>query len=196
MCPQRAKDAAVNNIPDLFRDELNPGERLIWTGRPQQGLILRASDWFFIPFSLLWGGFAIFWEYLVITSGAPGFIWLFGIPFILVALYLLFGRFFVDQARRAKTYYAITNERVIILSGLMNQEVKTLIIKNLPEINTTRTGSGSGTITFGPTHPFAWLYTGSGFPDMGRYNISPAFDSIEDVKTVYQIVKRLQKENK
>ncbi len=182
----------MKNIPELFREELKPGERLVWTGRPRQGLMLRPSDWFFIPFSLLWAGLAVFLEYLAFTRGISAVWGLLGIPFILLGLYLVFGRFFVDQKRRAKAYYAITNERIIILSGLFNQEIKTLEIKNLQEINTTRSSGGWGTITFGPAHPLDWFYYGSSFMEIGRYQLSPAFDNIEAVKTVYLIVKRLQ----
>ena len=28
------------NSADIFRDELNPSERIIWSGQPQQGLLL------------------------------------------------------------------------------------------------------------------------------------------------------------
>jgi hypothetical protein len=184
----------IENTADRFRDELNPGERMIWSGQPQQGLILRPADIFMIPFSLLWGGFAIFWESIAIAGGAPFFFMLWGIPFVLVGLYMIVGRFFVDSSQRRKTYYALTNERVIIISGIFNQNIKTLAVKKLSEINISTKGNGRGTITFGASHPMAWMYVGSGFPNMGRYQIAPSFDMIEDAKTVYQHIKRLQRE--
>jgi len=184
----------LENPSDKFRDELNPGEKIIWSGQPQQGLTLQPADIFMIPFSLLWGGFAIFWESAAILSGAPFFFMLWGIPFVLVGLYMIFGRFFVDMAQRRKTYYALTNERAIILSGLFNQSIKTLKLKQIPEINITTRSNGTGTITFGASHPMAWMYSGSGFPNMGRYQIAPSFDMIEDAKMVYQQIKRLQQE--
>jgi hypothetical protein len=185
----------LENPFDKFRDELNPGERIIWSGQPQQGLMLRAADVFMIPFSLMWGGFAIFWEFGVVSGGAPFFFMLWGVPFVLVGLYIIFGRFFFDSAQRSKTYYALTNERVIIISGLFNQNTKTLGLKMLPEINISTKGNSKGTITFGTSHPMAWMYSGSGFPNMGRYNIAPSFEMIDDAKTVYQHIKRLQRES-
>ena len=185
----------LENPSDQFRDELNPGERIIWSGQPQQGLMLRAADIFMIPFSIMWGGFAIFWEFTVTSKGAPFFFIIWGTPFILIGLYMIFGRFFVDKMQRSKTYYALTNERIIILSGLFNQNVKTLRLNQLPEINISTRGNGKGTITFGAPHPMAWFYAGSGFPNMGRYNLAPSFEMIDDAKTVYQHIKRLQRED-
>ena len=41
---------------DLIRGELGKGEKLLWAGRPRQGVVLRAADAFLIPFSIMWGG--------------------------------------------------------------------------------------------------------------------------------------------
>jgi hypothetical protein len=184
----------LENLLDKFRDELNPGERIIWSGQPQQGLLLRPSDIFMIPFSILWGGFAIFWELTAISDGPPSFFILWGIPFVFVGLYMMFGRFFFDSWQRSRIYYALTNERVIIISGIFNQSTKTLDLMKIPELNISKKGNGRGTIIFGASPPMAWAYTGSGFPNMGRYNIVPSFEMIDDAQTVYQHIKRLQRE--
>ena len=182
----------LENTSLVFNDELNPNERIIWTGRPRQGFLLRPADALLIPFSLLWGGFACFWEGGVISSGAPFFFMIWGIPFILVGLYIIAGRFFVDMAQRGKTYYALTNERVIIISGLFNKNTKALKLNGLQEINIGTGRNGRGTITFGPSSPISWLYSGSGFPNMGRYNIAPSFEMIDDAGMVYRQIKSLQ----
>lgn len=147
-----------------------------------------------IPFSLLWGGFAIFWEFVAVSGGVPFFIMLWGIPFVLVGLYLIVGRFFFDAAQRKNTFYALTNERAIIISGVFTQSTKSLNIKKLPEINISTKSNGKGTITFGASHPMSWMNTGIGFPNMGRNNIAPSFEMIDDAKTVYQYIKWVQRE--
>ena len=51
---------------DSVHGELGSDEQLLWTGAPKTGLRLRPSDATLIPFSLIWGGFAIYWEYGVV----------------------------------------------------------------------------------------------------------------------------------
>ena len=72
---------------------ITPDEHILWKGTPGTGHLFLPSDFFMIPFSILWCGFAFFWEYNVISSGAPFFFALFGLPFICVGLYITVGRF-------------------------------------------------------------------------------------------------------
>src|SRR5438105_3389710 len=97
--------------------ELARGERLLWYGQPAGGIRLRSSDVYLIPFSILWGGLAFFWEYAVVTSNRPPMFLLLGIPLVAVGLYLIVGRFLYDASRRASTFYGVTERRIIILSG-------------------------------------------------------------------------------
>lgn len=181
-------------LMDRFRDEMEPGERIIWSGQPQQGLMLRPGDAFTIPFSLLWGGFAFFWEFNVVAGGAPFIFMIWGIPFVLIGIYMILGRFFVDSAQRRRTYYALTNQRVIIISGLFGQNTKSLLLGQLPEINITTRKNGKGTITFGSVQPMSWMPAGMGFPNISRYPVAPSFEMIDNAKVVYQHIKSLQRE--
>ena len=83
-----------------LRKELAPNEKLLWNGTPLLGVRFRSTDLFMIPFSIMWCGFAIFWEYSVVNSPAPIFMALWGIPFILIGLYFAFGRFFFDSYQK------------------------------------------------------------------------------------------------
>lgn len=124
-------------------------ERLIWQGEPQKGVILKPSDAYMIPFSLMWCGFAIFWEWSVVKDGAPFFFRLWGVPFVAVGLYFVFGRFVYDAFLREKTQYAVTNQRVLIVSGLFRPEIKSLDLRNLGEMSLNLSSNDRGTIAFG-----------------------------------------------
>jgi hypothetical protein len=98
------------NTAAIFQPELSAGESLLWSGQPLRKVIFHRQDWFAIPFSFLWGGFAIFWELGVLgyfeNSGhphsAPGFLALWGIPFVLIGQYLIWGRFFYTDTLLSK----------------------------------------------------------------------------------------------
>jgi hypothetical protein len=176
---------------DLER-ELGAGETLLWSGQPKQGLLLRAADALLIPFSLLWGGFALFWESSVLSSGAPFFFVLWGIPFVLMGMYITVGRFFADAYTRSKTSYGVTNERVLIVAGLFSRTVKTLPLATLGELVLVRHADGSGTITFGSGVAFASWYRGFAWPGMEQ-RLPPAFERIPDAQQVYDLIRRSQR---
>ena len=179
------------NATQIIQKELEPRERLLWAGQPAQGAKLRGSDVFMIPFSFLWGGFAIFWEYSVIESGAPFFFMLFGVPFVLVGLYIMIGRFYVEAKQRSKTFYGVTNERVVIASGLFRKKVKSLNLRTLTDISLSESSNGSGSISFGNTSPFASMFGSMSWPGMEQH-LGPRFDLINNAKQVYQQIREAQ----
>ena len=183
MLPSQSSNEII--LPLLGREE-----RLLWSAQPRQGLILRSNDAFLIPFSVFWGGFAIFWEYNVAHSNAPLVFRLWGVPFVLIGLYLIVGRFLADARLRSKTYYGLTSERIVIVSGLFSRSTKSLQLRTLSDVSLAETGGGLGTITFGPMAP--WWANGGGWPGAQR-QLSPAFDSIPAAREVYEKIRLAQK---
>lgn len=106
----------------LVTQELQPGETIRWSGQGDPSVVFSSSDVWLIPFSLLWGGFAISWEVNAITSGAGPFLALFGSVFVLVGLYFIVGRFFVKAHRKRTTAYAVTDRRVFVTNGRSTRE--------------------------------------------------------------------------
>ena len=194
------KEELMEHQPEMIiSSELDPGEKLIWSGMPRQGILFRGSDIFMIPFSLMWGGFAIFWEIGVLSipkdAGPVGIIFpLFGIPFVLIGLYMIFGRFIVDSKTRSNSYYGVTDQRVIIKSGLFRKNVKSLNLRTLTDISLNEKKEGHGSITFGQENPMASWFGGASFPGMGAYN-SPKFEMITNAKDVYNKIREAQKKS-
>lgn len=182
--------ASKVDIEQALRPELAAGERLLWSGQPRQGVFLRGADAFMIPFSLLWGGFAIFWEYSVVVQDSPFFMKLWGIPFVVMGLYLIVGRFPADAKLRERTYYGLTDRRALIVSGLFSRSVRSVELRTVQEVNLREGGDRTGTVTFGAQAPGNWSGMAS-WPGMAT-RMAPAFDSIPDARTVYNQVRSAQ----
>jgi hypothetical protein len=155
---------------------------------------LRGSDAVGIPFSLMWGGFAIFWETMAIRSGAPFFFKLWGIPFVAVGLYLIAGRLLYDAWRRSRTAYAVTNERVILLSGGVRPSVLSLRLPTIPAVSLTEGRGGVGTISFGGGAGIASFLGGmQGWPGAARY-VGPQLELLPGARSVYETIQAAQRD--
>jgi hypothetical protein len=181
----------VESSSQVISSLLGREERLLWSAQPRQGIFLRSTDAYLIPFSLLWGGFAFFWEGSVVNSNAPIVFRLWGVPFVLIGLYLITGRFFVDARLRSKTYYGLTTERIVIVSGLFSRTTKSLQLRTLSDVSLAESSGGLGTITFGTVAP--WWAGSGGWPGSQR-QLSPTFDSISAAREVYEKIRVAQKQ--
>lgn len=192
---------AIRNDPELaLEPELGAGERLIWSGQPRRGICLRASDVVFIPASLLGLVFAFVFSAIVvglINKGGGGGVTilfaLFALPIVVTAIYLAFGRFVADAVSRAHTFYGVTNERIIIVSGMLIRKTVSLDLRLLSEISVTDKSNGSGTITFGRSNPFSQFFGQASWPGIRRYAV-PAFDLIDNAKKVYEVIRQAQQQ--
>ena len=137
-----------------------PGERILWEGRPLRHPLFRRTDTLLVPFSLLWCGFAVFWEVNVLTGGAPIFFSLWGVPFVLAGLYLVAGRFVVRAVSSRRTQYTITNGRVLVHGGWSGRQLTTAYLRSLPPPVITERLDGSGSVAFGAFPGVADVFTG------------------------------------
>ena len=178
-------------IKNVIQDYLNPDEKTIWSGTPKHGLVFRRSDLIAIPVSVLWFVFSILWLINIIKMEAPTFFWIFGIILVSIGFYFVFGRFWTDVRKRANTSYEITNNRIIIKSGVFLIQTKSLNIKNLSDITVNEREDGSGTITLGPTQPFYGMYKVMNWPGM-KY--APSIELVPNVRKIYNLIVKLQSE--
>jgi len=166
---------------------LDRGKRVIWSGRPRQGLMLRGFDAFLIPFALVWTSIPLFGALATLAGpkANPAAV----VPallFVVIGLYLLVGRFFVDAAQRRGTFSALTNERSLIVSGLWSRDVRSLSLSTLGEVDVSARASGQGTIMFG--RGAYGSFTMPGWPGTKRY-LPPMFEMIPDVAAVAKLIR-------
>jgi hypothetical protein len=149
-------------------------------------------DVFLVPFSLLWGGFAISWNADVWTANTPLEFRLFGLPFLIAGVYVTVGRFVLDAWIRSRLRYVLTDRRVLIVREGPFRSVRSLDLKHLPELELIERHDGSGTILFGDADS-SWWSRGRG-GDIGFWSPalrrSPQFIRIPAVRRVYEMIDR------
>jgi hypothetical protein len=185
----------------IVQTELMSGESVYWAGMPNRGVIFHSDDWYVVPFSLLWGGFAIFWEASVLgywgkgpRSGGPAlFMAIWGIPFIVMGQYMIWGRFLYDAWLKRRTYFAVTNRRVLTVQEGWKRKASSMYLEAIPSIE--REGTATGTLWFGTKYP---IFTGRGSGkktrSMSRFSLGevPVFADIDDVDSVYRVIMDLR----
>jgi hypothetical protein len=176
----------MSSIDGEHRWPLLAGEKLIWEGRPGKGLLFAGRDALLVPFSLMWGGFAVFWETMAFRSPGPVFFRLWGIPFVLVGAYIIAGRFIVDAWLRGKTRYAVTSERILIARDLPFRKFIAANLAVMPQAQLTERADGRGTIRFGDPAPF-W---GRSAIWTQALDATPQFIEIDDARAVFDKIQR------
>jgi len=167
---------------------LGSGTNFRWTGTPRQGLLFRPTDVFAIPFSLMWCGFSIFWETTVLSSPAPLIFEFWGVPFVLVGLFFVAGRFILDGYLRAHTTYAVGDDAVyIVRDGILPRSI-TLFSNALSSIEIQRRPVGSGTVLFAPREIASSMFYGLRMWGLG---LPPAFEGIPKVEDVYRLIEAI-----
>jgi hypothetical protein len=179
-----------------LQGELGRGERLVWAGMPNPAVIFHSDDWLLIPFGLMFGGFSIFWEAMVLrmpnSSFTGAFFVLWGVPFVVIGQYLIWGRFLYDGWLKRRTYYGVTNLRVLIVQQGWKRKVSSTYLESLPQVE--KEGQGTGTLWFGPRLP---AFAGRGQPTRGlsRFSVGsvPSFADIDDVDGVDETIADLKR---
>jgi hypothetical protein len=172
-------------------------EKLLWKGRPQQGLRFTGQDIFMVPFSLVWGG-----GVLAFMIGGWGFLGEAGFPFVLfplifgvAAIYITIGRLVHDAWIRSNIEYALTDRRVIILKTGLGSDLTTLDINRIDQIRFKPRGD-RGEIIFGP-EPSIFGFGGRSFRSsfaMWTPSLSetPSFMGVENARRLYDQIEGLR----
>lgn len=187
-----------------IQPELTPGESILWAGQPNRGVVFHKQDFFLVPFSLLWGGFAMFWEAGVAGLwGANrqsadrwvlGMIW--GIPFVLIGQYFIWGRFLYSAWKKKRTHYGVTDRRVVVVQEGWGGQMASAYIDVLPIVVKESSAKGIGTLRFTQPDPSRqWRGTWGGWDVMTTGTV-PVFVDIDDVDSVYRLVADLREKTR
>lgn len=192
--------ASQPNLQALLQSTLLSEERLIWSGVPDYRRIFSRQDFFLVPFSLMWGGFAIFWELSVLglvgdgasESGDPPFFFvLWGVPFVLVGLYFIFGRFLVKRWVRRRTIYAVTDKRVIVVRDAFGTRTDAGYIHSLPNVSVSVDRRGRGSVDFGGSQSSGWAMARANPWAVGLSGL--AFNDVDDAAAAVAAIESVRR---
>jgi hypothetical protein len=113
---------------------------------------------------------------------------LWGIPFVLIGQYMIWGRFLYMAWKKKRTHYALTNRRVIVVQNGWKREMASAYLDSLPTLMKEGGSNGRGTLRFAQQDPMWSRGRGwSAWDAMAVGNV-PTFVDIEDVDSVYRLV--------
>ena len=172
------------DVQYTLNQHLRPGERLLWCSGPELGIVFSKKDRFLVPFSMFWLGFSLFWEYLAIyVMDAPLFMPIFGSFFVLIGLYIFIGRFFHDALIRKNTYYGITNQRALILTGIRSKKLISKLLDQIENVTIEENTDRSGTIYLDQQS-----IAKTKAVNFGSLNTPLSFQRIPEAFTVYNLI--------
>jgi hypothetical protein len=186
---------AYYSAEQALQKELLSGETLLWAGQPCRRVVFRKEDLYLVPFSLMWGGFAIFWEAMatgwVGNNSSQGhanwFFMLWGVPFVIVGQYMIWGRFIYNWWKKARMFYGVTASRVIVLDLAWGHKVNAAYIDQIPVINKSVRKDGIGTVVFGIPPAQKGRRNNADFDSLPSDGV-PTFADIENAEAIYGIV--------
>lgn len=183
---------------EFLEQELEGGERVDWVSRPIPSWWDPASLGMFM-FAIPWTAFAIFW-----TVGAAFMVWfapgpnngvpwmalffpLFGLPFVGVGLWMLSTPWRVRRDK-ARTLYALTDSRAIIIDGGSSTTVRSLRPDEIGPLRRSEKRDGSGDLIL---QQLGWS------DSKGRTRDSQVgFQNVPEVREVERLVRALIERHK
>ena len=169
---------------------LEPDEVLVWAGRPRQGVIIRNRDPIMVIGVLV---FAVVYFWVVggsLAAGPTVPVLIFHLLVLACVVYFAVGSFFLDAYYRSRLYYALTDQRAIILETMVVTEAKSLMKSDFFLARLKETEGGRGTIRLdSPTQAVNSMMLGMGRTH-AAFGHPPMFFEIDDAEAVYGLIKQ------
>lgn len=182
-------------IPPAWRGILDPGETLLWQGRPSGKVVARARDIVVTLFGAVFFSFACFWVWMAasIEKDTPAaYIFpLFGLPFIAVGAYLMVGRYFIEAFVRRNTWYTLTNRRAFIATEVLGRrDLASYLI--LPDTEIVLVEEKAGMTVNFATKLRRSARTGKS-PAGADHHVPIGFELLKDGREVYDLLQKVRR---
>lgn len=157
---------------------IGAGDTILWKGRPERGITFRPNNIAMIPFGIFFAAFAVFWMSMAASAFPPFAI--FGLPFVLIGLYLAGGKLIVDECMKGRTAYVITNKAIIRKRGNRVDVWRGSDLSDM-QVCTHRNGTAS------------FLFRNSVINRGRYYRVSQEYYGIENVRDVKGVSEAINK---
>lgn len=176
-----------NTAPSGWDGILDPGERILWQGRPDGTLELSGIDLRRAAFGFAIMAFAAFWTSAALStapSGLPRLILcLAGLLLLGIGLRHAGGHLIWDAYRRRRTWYTLTNRRAMIATDMAGRKkLESYPIE--PETAVTLVRGSPGNILF------ATVYQKT---KQGSRRRRIGFERLHDAGEIYDLMRRVQR---
>ena len=159
---------------------IGPGDRVLWKGRPEKGITMRPDELVTIPFGIFFTLFALYWISMAMSAGPFA---LFGIPFVCVGLYMVGGRFIVNEYMKRSTAYVITDKAIIRKRG---SRVDVWYGRDLSNMQVFTHKNGTTSFMFSTVHVH---YSGRRGVSTRLYGI----ENVRDAKDVSEAIQQIER---
>ena len=165
---------------------LDPGERILWQGRPDQRFHVDGGDLFGAGFGLIFAGFAVFWMLMAARMDAP--FWMFGLIHFSVGVGLVFKTILGPTLQRRQTWYTLTDRRAFIATDSARKGRRLQSYPIDPDIRISFFEGPPDTLHFARE---------TRTTDKGRtYTVPLGFDRIADGHKVFALLRQVQRDEK
>ncbi len=162
---------------------LTRDERILWEGHPAPNAQLPSKSWFEQLHGMAFLGFAIFWT--ISASAAGGTFALFGLPFMAVGAYLVFGKELMKKRRLQRTVYAVSTKNLFIATSDRGRKLKTYPIT--ADMMVELIDSDPPSVIFGKTRS-DWTVNNR------RQSHKVGFMGIADGHKVFRLIREVQEQ--
>ena len=168
------------------RPYVNEDEMVLWKGRPQKAFLFTKEDASTVPMSVIICGCSLYATFTAWKESGPVLFRLLSLLFVCFGLYMLIGRFLYGAYLRKRTYYVITNKRII---RMQNNKIDLRYGDDLMPTGVITNPDGSGTIEFGRKYIRRTTAKGTSLEINQNYF---ALENIPHVAMVQQIIANME----
>ena len=141
-----------------FDKYLSEGEKVLWSGKPEQHSTNFGYIFFHALLSIFFLILSSIWTFIAIVSNAPSLFKIIGITFIIFGIIFTPIHIILHKIRRSKIYYAISNKRIYIEYWFLRRTIKSYKISSLPIPSLRKNSNGLTTVLIYYEKPFSfWL---------------------------------------